>query len=33
MMLEYIDAGTSYVYYIYLKQLLEHRARPQTIFY
>lgn len=28
MMLEYIDAGTSYIYCIYLKQLLEHCARP-----
>lgn len=28
MMLEYIDAGASYIYCIYLKQLLEHCARP-----
>lgn len=33
MMLEYIDAGASYIYCIYLKQLLEHCARHTTVFY
>lgn len=30
MVLKYVDAGTSYIYCIYLKQLLEHCARPHN---